>query len=137
MHVIEHVIDPVAYVREIEDLLPPGGTAFVFTPNLHDILMSLDFEHYAFFFREQHNYYLTATGLEVLAGTAGLAVVRSCFYHDFHITNTFGWVANPATAGHLNWDYFDPSVDGFWKGYLESRGLASQVYCVLRKPAVQ
>jgi 2-polyprenyl-3-methyl-5-hydroxy-6-metoxy-1,4-benzoquinol methylase len=138
VHVIEHVIDPVAYLREIGDLLTPGGTALVFTPNLHDILMSLDFEHYApFFFREQHNYYFTAKGLEVLAGAAGLAVVRSGFYHDFPIANAFGWVANRVPAEHSNRDCFDASVDGFWKGYLESRGLASQVYCVFRKPAVQ
>lgn len=135
VHVIEHVMDPVTYLREIGDLLTPGGTAIVFTPNLRDILMTLDFEHYApFFFREQHNYYFTARGLELLAGAAGLAVVRSGFYHDFPLANAFGWVANRAPAEHSSRDCFDASADGFWAGYLESRGLASQVYCVFRKP---
>lgn len=138
VHVIEHVIDPLSYLKEIGDLLMPGGTAIVFTPNLHDILMTLDVEYYShFFFREQHNYYFTARGLELLADAAGLAVVRSGFYHDFPLANAFGWMANRAPAEHLNRECFDASADGFWKGYLEARGLASQVYCVFMKSAVQ
>jgi 2-polyprenyl-3-methyl-5-hydroxy-6-metoxy-1,4-benzoquinol methylase len=138
VHVIEHVRDPVDYLREIASILAPGGFAIVFTPNLHDILMSLDFVHYApFFFREQHNYYFTARGLEFVASAAGLAVVRSGFYHDFPLANSFGWVGNKAPAEHSTLDCFDASADGFWRGYLEAKGLASQVYCVLRKLQVQ
>ncbi|RYE28839.1 MAG: class I SAM-dependent methyltransferase, partial [Sphingobacteriales bacterium] len=37
-HVIEHVLDPVKYVAEMNRILKPGGTLFIGTPNISSFI---------------------------------------------------------------------------------------------------
>lgn len=132
-HVIEHVLNPVAYLRSIRELVRPGGTAVILTPNWDDILMKLDPERISpFFYRRVHNYYFTAQALRWVAGKAGWESIQNIFYHEFGMANTLQWLRDGRPAGHTRLPAIDAEADRFWMTYLESSHQANNVGVLLR-----
>lgn len=132
-HVIEHVIDPVAYLKSIRELVRPGGAAVILTPNWDDILMKLDPERMApFFYRRVHNYYFTAQALRWVASLAGWASSEDILYHEFGMANTLQWLRDGRPAGHARLPFIDTEADRFWIKHLESTRQANNVGVLLR-----
>lgn len=84
---IEHVIDPVCFLREIRERLLPGGLVYVETPNIQSAVYRIGRALSRFtggrlsgmlerLFPPQHVQYFTRTSLAELARSAGLEVVR-------------------------------------------------------------
>ena len=135
IHVIEHVDNPVTAMREIRNLLRPGGRIVVFTPNLGDILLSLDFEGYApFWFRRVHNFYFDGAGLRWVLAAAGSTDIDVFHHHEFGLSNTLQWMRRRAPGGHGRLKGIEPAADAFWKGYLEQHGMANHVGAVAVNP---
>jgi len=131
-HVIEHVDDPVAYLRAIRQLVRPGGHAIVLTPNWDDILMNIDPVRTApFFYRRVHNYYFTAEALGWVAARAGWSGTEDIYYHEFGLANTLQWLRDGRPAGHNPLAGVDARADAFWKGYLEQTRQANNVGVLL------
>ena len=62
--VIEHVLNPMVFIKEAFSLLKPGGTLIIATPNRNDILLKLlpdDFP--SFFYRRAHRWYFDRESL--------------------------------------------------------------------------
>ena len=132
-HVIEHVIDPVGYLRSIRELVRPGGAAVILTPNWDDILMKLDPERMApFFYRRVHNYYFTAQALRWVAAKAGWASSEDIYYHEFGMANTLQWLRDGRPAGHTRLAAIDAEADRFWIKHLEADQQANNVGVLLR-----
>jgi SAM-dependent methyltransferase len=135
VHVIEHTIDPVEYLREIRALVRPGGLCIVLTPNLDDFLMHADPERMGpFFYRRVHNYYFTAESLRWVGALAGWTPVTDIFYHEFGMANALLWLRDAKPAGHTRMPGIDDAADSFWKQYLEASRQANNVGVVLRNP---
>lgn len=134
-HVIEHVVDPVAYLTDIRRLVKPGGLAIVLTPNLADFLMSADPERMMpFFYRRVHNYYFSAESLAWVGRLAGWEPLRDIFYHEFGLSNALLWLRDGRPSGHARLPCIDERVDVFWKRHLEATRQSNNVGIVLRKP---
>ena len=134
-HVIEHVANPVEYLAEMRRFVKPGGVAVVLTPNLDDILMSIDPRRILpFFYRRVHNYYFTAESLRWVGERAGWSVLDDLVYHEFGLANTLLWLRDGHPAGHTRLDGVDETADGFWKSYLERTGQSNNVGILLRNP---
>lgn len=132
-HVIEHVLNPVSYLKSIRQLVRPGGLAVILTPNWDDILMKLDPERMApFFYRRVHNYYFTAQALRWVASMAGWASSEEIFYHEFGMANTLQWLRDGRPAGHARLAAIDADADRFWIKHLESTHQANNVGVLLR-----
>jgi len=89
--VLEHVEDPVAFLRAIGKNLKPDGVLYLELPNLHDILL----DHYQvpgyadFYFREPHVSYFTKSTLQDVLDRAGFVgsmgnVQRYNFLNHLH-----------------------------------------------------
>lgn len=135
IHVIEHVGNPVTAMEELRGLLRPGGRLVVFTPNLADILLALDFEGYApFWFRQVHNFYFDGAGLRWVLEAAGFTGIDVFHHHEFGLSNALQWMRRRSPGGQGRLNGIEPAADAFWKGYLEQRGMANHVGAVAVNP---
>ncbi len=98
--VMEHVPDPVAFLRELRQSTKKGGTIFVEVPNLHDPLLSVwEVNSYKkFFYHSAHLHYFTEDSLKKTAGIAGFSPdqVAISFIQDYNLLNHLSWVMNDA-----------------------------------------
>jgi 2-polyprenyl-3-methyl-5-hydroxy-6-metoxy-1,4-benzoquinol methylase len=92
-HVLEHVPDPVAWLRLIKSRLVGGGWIHFELPNVDQALLALydipDFED--FFYREPHLNYFNMQTLAGLLGVLGFeAQVR--LRQEYSLANMFHWI---------------------------------------------
>ncbi|MFN4853874.1 MAG: class I SAM-dependent methyltransferase [Bacteroidota bacterium] len=134
IHVIEHTINPLTYLKGIYKLLTNNGVAIVFTPNNDDILLKLYPQLYApFFYRTVHNYYFTGEGLEMLGRKAGFSDASKFYYHEFGISNTLNWLKEGKAMGNSKLEGISIEFDLAWKNLLENTGQSYNVGVILRK----
>lgn len=74
--VIEHVADPIAFLKEINMVLKPGGFVIIKTPNL-DCPEEIMFLNYYHSFKREHLVYFTNNSLLDYASQAGLDPFKS------------------------------------------------------------
>ena len=135
--VIEHVADPVAFLRDIRKQMKPDGCLVVSTPNRLDLLMELLPEDYpAFFYRTAHRWYFDAGSLGKCAERAGFAVERTVHYQRYGPSNAFAWLRDRRPTGDASLPGLESTVlDSVWRRTLEERGVADYLYMFLRPVA--
>jgi SAM-dependent methyltransferase len=136
IQVIEHTVDPRAFLEEIRPLLAPGGKLVISTPNRRDILFDLlpqDFP--SFFYRVVHRWYFDAASLANCARMAGYKVVQMRHIHRYGMANAFRWLRDRQPGGHDPLSGIDALADSFWCGYLEQSGRADCLFMVLEPSA--
>jgi len=98
--VMEHVPDPVAFLRDLRRSSKAGGTIFVEVPNLHDPLLSVwgVSAYQQFFYHSAHLHYFTDASLKQIAIAAGFApeLIEISYSQDYNILNHLNWVTNNA-----------------------------------------
>lgn len=138
LHVIEHVDDPVSYLREIHSVMADEGVVYVATPNKRDILLDLTFDAFApFFYRTAHLWYFDESSLRWVSREAGFADVQIKFQQNYDLSNAFSWVHSHRPTGLKHLDLFDHQIDSAWKGFLEASGRSDVIWAVLRKQPVR
>lgn len=94
--VMEHVSDPIKFLREIYKSLAPGGVAFVEVPNLCDPLLALwDIKEYKdFYYHEDHLFYFSEKSLTLCASAAGFDnnKISFNFTQDYNLLNHLHWI---------------------------------------------
>jgi SAM-dependent methyltransferase len=116
IQVIEHVSDPLDFLKGIRRLLAPDGIAVISTPNRADILMDLLPDAFPeFFYRVQHRWYFTAPCLERFAISAGLKVDQFRYVHRYGIANTLLWLRDRRPAGRAKLSILDEQANSNWK----------------------
>ena len=134
-NVIEHVEDPLQFMKEAYNLLPFGGEILICTPNRDNILMYIADNFPQFYYRTQHNWYFDGASLLELAFRAGFSDCSLAFSQNYGINNTMGWIVQ----GKPSKDYQLPventsEVDASWENLMIDNGLADTVYVYGRKP---
>lgn len=96
--VLEHVPDPVVFLRELLESAKKGATMFIEVPNLHDPLLSVwnVTSYQKFFYHAAHLHYFTEESLRKTARLAGFseAQIRISFTQDYNLLNHLNWVMN-------------------------------------------
>lgn len=132
-NVIEHVMDPVAFMKEIHALLKPGGQAVLCTPNTEAWLMALLPGTYdRFFFRRVHRWYFNAQSLTRLAAEAGFAKCRARHYQRYDLSNALLWARDGRPTGNGK-EPLLKDLDALYKQTLETQGRADYIYLFLNK----
>lgn len=89
---LEHVEDPVGFIRTAGEYVKPGGTIAIEVPNLYDVLVSLyDLpNHHEFYFHEAHLWYFSEKSLLKTMRQAGFEG-NVYFLQDYNVINHLHW----------------------------------------------
>lgn len=135
--VIEHVGDPVTFLRDIASIMDPDGDLIVSTPNLNDFRMIFPIPEFAsFFYRTQHNWYFSEESLVKLLTHCGFDVMNPVYKQTYGLENALRW-ARDRKPSLMNGKVIpnDSMASLTWTHYLEQHGLSDRLYLWARKPA--
>lgn len=95
-HVIEHVYDPLTFVKDVASRARPGGTIVLATPDMNSPLRKLMGRRWPSFKIPEHILYFDAKTLSALMTQAGLRNVRALPYpHAFPLALIAGKLRLP------------------------------------------
>jgi SAM-dependent methyltransferase len=111
-HVLEHIADPIALLKETVKKAAPGGRIVVEVPNANDALLSLyNSKPYSeFVYWSPHLYLFTATTLGRLFERAGLKDFQVQQYQRYPLSNHLYWLSRGLPRGHQLWRFLDSPV---------------------------
>jgi SAM-dependent methyltransferase len=131
---IEHVDDPLGFVRAMADRLAPGGTLYLSMPNRDDILRRCFPEAFEpFMYQTAHTLYFDARSAAALMERSGLAWYRVGHLHKYGFDNLVRWARRHAPGREPGLDIFDDAFAASWRGHMERLGLASHLFITGRK----
>jgi 2-polyprenyl-3-methyl-5-hydroxy-6-metoxy-1,4-benzoquinol methylase len=131
--VIEHVENPVLFLKDIKSILKPDGALLIATPNLDDILMTVLPDHFPqFYYRMVHRWYFTMETLLKAAELAGFRAETKRYIHTFGMANALVWLRDKAPKGDTRLNGITDQADALWRTYLESSGQADTIYVTFR-----
>jgi len=92
--ILEHIKNPIEFIKKIKKYLKPNGVLYIEVPNLHDALIfAYDLpNHYDnFYFHPAHLWYFTDKSLEILMEKLGFEG-KVFFTQDYNILNHMSWI---------------------------------------------
>jgi 2-polyprenyl-3-methyl-5-hydroxy-6-metoxy-1,4-benzoquinol methylase len=132
--VIEHINEPLLYLKNAFDILNINGKMFIETDNLDDVLVKLGFKEFEpFYYRTVHSYYFNTKSLKELAQKAGFNEILVGHRHGFGISNTIKWLNNRKPGGLSKLEFITPEIDFAWVQMLEKTGMAELLHFELVK----
>lgn len=95
---LEHVDDPVKFLRDVQSVLKPGGVAFIEVPNIHESLLTVwDIPEYVpFYFHADHLSYFSHTSLTKVAYQAGFDGISIRYTQDYNLLSHLHFIMNRA-----------------------------------------
>lgn len=91
-NVIEHVQNPVEFLKQIKNVTMEGGDIIICTPNRYTALMEWLPEYRSWFYRNQHRWYFEASVLDTAAMKAGLYYQCSTTIQTYDLANALLWM---------------------------------------------
>ncbi len=135
--VIEHVDDPIDFLKDIYSLLTPGGRAFIGTPTETPIMRELLGSEYEkkLLFSTQHIWVFAKENLKLMAEKAGFSADRISFKYSqrYGIGNMLGWVRDKEPKKDIDAGFLTRTLDSVWKSECESKELSDYIILCLRK----
>jgi 2-polyprenyl-3-methyl-5-hydroxy-6-metoxy-1,4-benzoquinol methylase len=126
--VIEHVNDPIKFIKEIRDSLSKGGRLILTTPNHDDILREMNLESFSKFnYRTAHLFYFTGESIKYVLEKAGFSKINIKFMHRFDLSNLLMWLKDGEPTGLGSYSLFNNEINYSYKKILEETGRASDI----------
>lgn len=132
--VIEHVDEPIAFLRTIYNLLSPGGAAYIGTPTEYPVLRKLLGKAFdSFVFSVQHPFVFSRDSLEVMAQKVGFSKYEVLFYQRFGLGNLLAWLQTGQPCGDKAYDFITTSLDKLYKSEMAKESTAEYLILSLHK----
>ena len=90
-HVLEHVNDPIRFLKIIKKHLNNNGKLIIEVPNTDDILLDACKEYRDFFWQRAHLFYFNAETLKKIIQKAGFLMDNIFYVHRYSIENFMNW----------------------------------------------
>ena len=127
--VLEHIEDPLSFLRETLKLLSPGGKIILSTPNADDILLSVLPDLYPqFFYRKAHLWYFNRSSLQKILELAGYSKIKIIPCHRFGLSNFLLWLRDRTPNGNARLGGITGILNAVWKCELERTNKCDYFY---------
>ena len=127
-HVLEHLLDPVAFLDSLKNL-SPDGKCIIEVPALTDPLLSLyqcdDYEK--FYFQKQHPFVYSQTSLCRLLEYAGFVTDHIVPFQRYPLSNHLQWLSRGIPGGNALYDNMFSRTQQHYIADLERAGLTDSV----------
>lgn len=131
-HVLEHIIDPVTFLKNISDLLKPKGKLIVEVPNFDDFQIEMNDAYKDWSLQRAHIHYFVPTILKDVLTKAGLRV-KVTGIQRYSIENMFSWkltnkpqINNPTFSLEKEYDWIEKS----YKTNLEKKLISDTIIAI-------
>jgi SAM-dependent methyltransferase len=136
--VIEHLSDPVGVLRQLRQLLRPGGWVAISTPNIHSLTHAMLGASWCVLNPSVHLHFFSEASLSRMLIAAGYDAVlfdRHGAGDDVGLTMFATHSFNPRSWRTRIYAWLVKRC-GLWaRGFVQSLGLADGLYCLARRPA--
>jgi 2-polyprenyl-3-methyl-5-hydroxy-6-metoxy-1,4-benzoquinol methylase len=135
-HVIEHLPDPRAILRDLALHLKDEGTLVIEVPSSADVLLTLyDCSAFqSFTYWSQHLFLFDAATLRKLVAQAGLRVISIKEFQRYPLSNHLYWLSQGKPDGHRQWSFLDtPSLTEAYAATLGALGRCDTLIAHLEK----
>lgn len=109
LHILEHLNNPVEYLKRIKPLLKKNGSIIIEVPNLDSYLCELSDEYKEFFYLYEHVSYFTKSTIQLTFELAGYNVVKIYTKELYSIENHINWIRNGKPFINYNQMYLPDS----------------------------
>lgn len=105
-HVLEHLVDPIAALKNIRDKMKGDAKIIIEVPHANDFLISfLNIEAFkAFTFWSEHLILHTRQSLKAFLEAAGFHNVHIKGYQRYPLANHLYWLKEGKPGGHIYWN---------------------------------
>lgn len=134
--VIEHVEDPIQFIKEIYDLLSPNGVAYIGTPTDAPVMRKLLKETYdSFLFSTQHPWVLSEGSFDYIIKKLRLKDIEYSvkFYQRYGLSNLLYWLENKKPGKNYEYDFVSNEINAVWKSNLERQKMSDYIVLHIHK----
>lgn len=127
--VIEHVEDPLAFMRDTYELVSPTGVVITGTPTDAPIMRRLLGTHYEkqVLFSTQHLWIFSKDNLRLIAEKAGFQRIEAKYFQRYGLENLLGWCLEKKPKAAIDEPFFRNELDYAWKGACSAREVADYI----------
>lgn len=127
--VIEHIEDPVGFLKDIKGLLRNRGKIFLSTPNSNDLLLELLPDTYtSLFYRKAHLWYFDTAAISNILERAGYSRIKISHYQRFGLGNFMMWLRDRRPRGDVRPQFITDTMDSAWRAELERTGRSDYLF---------
>lgn len=137
-HVLEHVADPLPFLRQVASKAAPGGMLFIEVPSADDALLSF-YKNAAFSrftYWSPHLFLYNQDTLKRLLAKADIAAdITVAQFQRYPLSNHLMWLAQGKPGGHQKWAFLDtPALNEAYSERLASLGGCDTLIATVRVP---
>jgi SAM-dependent methyltransferase len=133
-HVLEHIHDPIEFLKKVMQKLSPGGKVIIEVPNVDEILVSTYKinKHLDFYWEIAHNYYFSKNTLGTVLEKAGLRY-EIFPLQRYDLSNHMYWMltGKPGGQGFFN-TIFPQSLLDEYERTLKEKFLCDTIYAIAK-----
>ena len=134
-HVLEHIHDPIEFLKDVKKKLSPGGKLIIEVPNVNDILVStykID-KHLDFYWEIAHNYYFSKETLGRVLEKAGYQYEMYPLQR-YDLSNHMYWMLTGKPGGQSFFNtIFPQSLLDEYEKTLKEKYLCDTIYAIAKK----
>lgn len=133
--VIEHVDEPMSFVRDAYELLSPSGLMILGTPTDAPVMRKLLCDEYEnrLLYSVQHLWIFGENNLRLIAQKAGFTDITVEYHQRYGIGNFISWLIERKPKGHVKYDFLTDTLDEVFKRELEKTKQADYIVIKGRK----
>lgn len=132
MHVLEHIGEPVKFLKNIKNFLKPKGTVIFEVPNSNCLLREMSKEYSDFWYLYEHCSYYTADTLKLVFEKAGYFVSKIYSREIYSIENHCRWIRDGVPFTKYNQMFMpDERIEWINESYKEKTGKDGKGYSLI------